>query len=400
MTELTMFLYPWDAQRDGVAETVERVRALGVTRIAVAATYHSAEVVTPRAGGPYMVHVEANRAHVPLAEDAFTGLRLSQSAFSREFPGCFGELAAGAADASVGMTAWVICLHNSSLAQQHPEAALENCAGDRSAHGLCPANPDVARYVRELASAVAGTGVFDRILLESASYLLAGHGHPHELMAIRLDVRTRFLLSLCFCASCVEEAHLRDIDAEALRARCSELLETAWGSPLLARRAPDDGLELAALLATDPEIGAYARMRLAVVSRLVERVVADSHRRGLAVSVATAVWGRPSPLNWVEGIDLGATATTADQLTVTTYQREPEDVARDLDHVLESVAAERVMQLNTLWPEHHDGVEALLAKVRAGLDAGVREFGLYNLAMTPPAMLGWARAVGDLVASA
>ncbi len=395
-----MFLYPWDARRDGVAETVERVHALGATRIAVAAAYHSAEVVTPRARGPYVVHVEANCAHVPLPEDAFSGLRLDQSAFAGEYPNCFDELTASASEAGIGMTAWVVCLHNSSLAQAHPTAALENCVGDKSAHGLCPANPEVARYVRELARAIAATGLFDRILLESASYLLAGHGHPHELRAVRLDVRTRFLLSLCFCASCREEAGRQGIDAEALRARCSDLLETSWRSPLLDRRAPDDGLELAALLVTDPEFAELARMRLAVVSRLVEQVAADTHERSIPLSVTTAVWGRPTPLNWVEGIDLAATATFADQLTVTTYQRQPEDVARDLDHVLESVPPERVMQLNTLWPEHHAGVDALLAKVGAGLDAGVREFGLYNLAMTPPAMLGWARAVGDLVTSA
>lgn len=400
MSELSLFLYPWDAQCDGVPATVERVRELGATRMSVAATYHSAEVITPRASGPLVTHVEANRAHLPLPDDAFSGVRLPQSAFAAEHPDCFPRLAEQAAAAGVGLTAWVIGLHNSSLAQAHPELAIESCAGDRSAHGLCPAAPACATYVRELVAAVAASGLFDRVLLESASYLLAGHGHPHELAAVRLDARSRLLLSLCFCEHCAARAERSGIDVAGLRRRCRERLVASWHSPLLARRAPDEGLELAALLVADAELAAYARMRCEVVSELVEAAARELAARGVELSVASAVWGRPAPANWTEGIDLGRTARAAGQVALTTYAADPASVARELDHALEQVPADRLMQLNTLWPEHHRSADELLAKVRLALDVGVRDIGLYNLAMAPPAVADWTRAVADLVGTA
>ena len=397
MSELSLFLYPWDAQQDGVAATVERVHELGATRIAVAAAYHSAEVVTPRRQGPLVTHVEANRAHLPLPSDAFSGLALPPSALASEHPDCFAELARRSTDAGIGVTAWLVAFHNSSLAQAHPEHALENCAGDRSAHGLCPSAPASGTYLRELVRAVARTGFFDRILLESASYLLAGHGHPHELAAVRQDVRTRLLLSLCFCSHCRDEAAARAIDADALRSRCRERLLRSWTSPLAGRRDPDEGLEVAAMLVNDVELARYVRMRMDLVSGLLELVAADVAELGVALSATTAVWGRPTPLNWTEGIDLARTARAVDQVVVTTYSADPHEVARELDHALEQIPPERVMQLNSLWLEHHPTPDDLLAKVQLGLDSGVRAFGLYNLAMAPPAVAGWTRAVADLI---
>lgn len=397
MAELSIFLYPWDAQRDGAGATVERVAELGATRLAVAVAYHSAEVITPRREGPLVTNVEANRVHLPLPEGTFTGLALPPSAFALAFPGWFVELAEHARGPGLGLTAWVVALHNSALAQSHPDDALQNCAGDRSAHGLCPSAPRSRVYVRELVRAVAATGLFDRVLLESATFLLAGHGHPHELAAVRHDVTTRLLLSLCFCPHCRRDAETRGIDADRLRDRVRGRLIDRWSSPLAGIRDDDEGLELAALLVDDTDLAGYARMRMDVVSTLLEEAAAEAAAHGVALGTTTAVWGRPTPLNWTEGIDLAATGRIVSQVAITTYDPDPRQVARELDHALELIPADRAMQLNTLWLAHHPTLDDLLAKVQLGLDAGVRAFGLYNLAMAPPAVVGWTRAVADLI---
>jgi hypothetical protein len=401
VSELTMFLYPWDAAHDGWAATAQRLAALGVTRVAVAVAYHSAEVLTPRPDGPLVTFVEANRAHLRLPAGAFEdgALALPESAFAREHPGWPEDFASSCAEAGLGLTAWVVAFHNSELAQAHPADALENCAGDRSAHGLCPAAPRSREYLPALVRAVAATGRFDRVLLESASYLLAGHGHPHELAAVRQDVRTRLLLSLCFCPSCTAQGEARGLDVARLRERCRARLLDGWGSPLAGRRDADEGLEVAALLVEDPELAAYARMRVDVVSSLLGEVAAELSAAGIGLVATTAVWGRPAPLNWFEGIDLARTAEVADQLAVTTYARDAGAVARDLDVALREVPSDRVMQVNTLSLEHHATSDELLAKVQLGLDAGVRAFGLYNLAMAPPAVVGWTARVADLIAA-
>lgn len=397
--ELTMFAYPWDLAHDGPETVAADLAARGVTRLAVAVAYHSAEVIAPRRRARVQTSADANRAHLPLPEDAFAGpLALPAGRLASERPGLAGELAAAASAHGLGLTGWVVALHNSDLAARHPDLALESCHGDRSAHGLCPAQPAVRRYVRELAEAVAGVAGVDRLFLESASYLLAGHGHPHELWAVPLDPRTRLLLSLCFCDACRTEAARRDIDGDAVRARCVERLRRRWNSPLMPLRTADEGAELAALLVHDAELAAYVRMRCEVVDEMVAEVAAALARRDVALTVASAVWGRPAPLNWLEGIDLARTAAVADELGLTTYVPDLADVARELDVALEQVDPAQAMVLNTLWPEHSPSADALAAKVALARDAGVRSFGLYNHAMAPAAVLPWIDRVAQELA--
>jgi hypothetical protein len=245
-----MFAYPWDIDLDGPEAVAADLARRGVTRVAVAAAYHSAEVITPRRTRRVVTTPDANTAHMPLAKDAFSGVALSPSRLARERPNLFPTLADAAAGHGLRLTGWVVTLHNSSLAEAHPGLAIESCFGDRSNHGLCPANPVVATYATELVAAVAATGYFDRLFVESATYLLVGHGHPHELWGVRLDARTRLLSSLCFCRYCTRRGTDEGIDVEALRARCAERLHTTWNGPLSPARMPDEGLELAAARST------------------------------------------------------------------------------------------------------------------------------------------------------
>ena len=398
MSELTMFVYPWDVARVGAATLVARLAEMGVTRIAVSASYHSGAILAPAETGSLVFRPDANRAHVRLATSAFTGLRLEDSAFATDAGECFGELAEHAGAAGIGLTAWGVCLHNSELAQRWPALAVRSCANDPSAHGLCPSQPRVRTYVRELVRAVMATGHFDRVLLESASSLLASHGQGEDDAAVPLDVRTTVALSLCFCSVCRDHGTAVGLDVEALRGRCRTLVNRRFASPLIAERAPDEGLELAALLAADAELAAYVRMRRDTVSELLQEIVADVHAEDGGVLACSAVGARPTPLNWAEGIDLARAGATADQLLVLTYGKSVGSVARELDHVLEHVDADRVVQLLPLWVSQHGSRDQLLAKVGVGLDAGVRAFGLYNYAMAPAALAAWTPAVSRAIA--
>src|SRR5690606_2370599 len=102
--------------------------------------------------------------------------------------------------------------------------------GDRFTHGLCPANPRSRDYARELVAGLGSTGLFDRMFVESVSYLLYGHGHPHELWGARLDPTTRYLVSLCFCEHCESAGRDRGVDVPALRARVAAELGRTWNA--------------------------------------------------------------------------------------------------------------------------------------------------------------------------
>ncbi len=395
MPELTVFAYPWDLAGTDADAAMAELTALGVDRLALAVAYHSAETIAPRRAE--RVHTQLTAAaHLPLPDAAFADLHPETSGLAREDPELIPRLAAAASTAGLRLTGWTVTLHNSALAARRPGAALRNCFGDLSAHGLCPSIPAVRRYVRDLCAAIAAYGCFDELMVESVAYLLAGHGHPHELWGVRLDPATRLLLSLCFCPSCLAEGARRGIDGAALRSWCAAELLRTWNGPLGVVRRPDDGAELSGLLLARPDLYAWARMRAELVTSLVAELAADARHTGTAIAAGTAVWARPAAIGWLEGIDLAGLAESCSRITLMSYHPDPADVARDLDHVLALVPAHRIQLLQTLWPRHHVA-SGLLSKVETAVAAGVEQIGLYNLGLAPKPVLGWIRQVADLV---
>jgi hypothetical protein len=397
MPELTMFAYPWDLADADPAETVGELADLGVDRLALAVTYHSGQTIAPRRGTRVHTRIEADVAHLPLPEGAFADLRPATGTLARQDPELVPRLAAAARAAGLKLTAWTVVLHNSDLAATRPDAALSDCFGDRSAHGLCPSNPTVRRYVRDLCAAVAAYRCFDELMVESVAYLLAGHGHPHELWGVRLDPATRLLLSLCFCPSCLAAGGERGVDGSALRAWCAAELRRTWNGPLGPVRRPDDGAELSGLLLARPDLYAWARMRTELATSLVAEIAANAAGTGTAIAAGTAIGARPAPIGWLEGVDLAGLAWACARITLMPYYPDLADVARDLDHALALVPADRIQLLQTLWPRHHNGVAGLLSKVEAAGSVGIDQIGLYNFALAPQPVLRWVRQVADLI---
>ena len=392
--ELAVFAYPWDLS-EGPEQGVEELSQLGVNRIEVATTYHSAETIRPRRKSGVHQVIEPNVAHLPLDSAQFDQLAPRGGGLAREYPDLYPRLAAAAKAKGMGVSGWTIALHQSSMAGERPDLALKNCFGDRSGHGLCPANPAVARYAVDLAGAVSSTGWFDEVMVESLSYSLAAHGHPHELWAVRLDPARRLLLSLCFCEACLAFGRQEGIDVVGLRSWVSERLHDDWNAPLAGVRAADDGSELAAMLVARPDLAAYVRTRCKVVGEVLSGVVERAHLSGVRVVAGSAVWARPLAHNWMEGIDLGAIGAIADGLAIMPYHPEHSEVARDLDIATREVTPARLQMLQTIWASHHSNVEVLWNKIGSGLEVGIQRFALYNLAMAPSATLAWLKTVSE-----
>jgi hypothetical protein len=256
----------------------------------------------------------------------------------------------------------------------------------------------VRTYARDLVSGVASTGFFDRVFVESMSFLLHGHGHPHELSGVRLDPCSRYLLSLCFCSSCVTLGESWNIDVAELRCRVAGELHRTWNRPYPAGRADDDGTELTSLLLMWPDLLAYTQMRLSVVSGLVAELVEAAHKHQTKLDVSAAVWARPAPMNWMEGIDIGHTLTVGDGFGLASYYPEADQVAREIDHVSALGPVERVQVALTLWPAHHGQLDGFLAKVHAVRSAGVPSLALYNYGTATIDSMSWAAAAAQEMA--
>ena len=395
--EVAMLIYPWDIQVDGTAKVLDTVTSLGVDRLQIATVYHSAELISPRRDASVATIAEANTAHLPLADGAFSRLSIPPSSIAQRDPELYPRLSAAAAEQGIALDGWAIALHNSSLAVAHPDAALLNCFGDRFTHALCPANPGVRRYAVELFAAVARTGYFQRILAESVSYLLYSHGHPHELWGARLDVTTRYLLSLCFCPHCTAAGVAGGIDVAALRLKAGRELQRTWNAEFSALRAPDDGIELMSLVVGWPDLAAFTAMRCAQVTSLVTEIRDACSAEGALLDISAAVWARPSASNWMEGVDIGAMRRIADGFVLESYHENVDEVVRDLDHVLalsgptDDAGASLTVAL-TLWEAHHRTADGLVSKARAAREAGASSLALYNYATATKRTLGWMAA--------
>jgi hypothetical protein len=395
--DVAMLIYPWDIQVDGIAQVLDTLAALGVDRLQVATAYHSAEVLSPRRDARVFTVAEANSAHLPLADGAFSRLSVPPSAIALGDPELYPRLRAAAAERGIALDGWAIALHNSSLAAAHPDAALLSCFGDPFTHALCPANPDARRYAVELFTAVARTGHFQRILAESVSYLLYAHGHPHELWGARLDLTTRYLLSLCFCRHCVAAGGARGIDVEGLRLKVGRELRRTWNAEFSAPRQPDDGIELMSLLVSWPDLAAFTAMRCAQVTALVTAIRDACATEGARLDISAAIWARPSASNWMEGVDIAAVRGIADGFVLESYHETVDEVVRDLDHVLALSGPERGTRAPltvalTLWEAHHRTADVLVSKARAAREAGASSLALYNYSTATKRTLGWVAA--------
>ncbi|WP_175985583.1 hypothetical protein [Microbacterium tenebrionis] len=402
MTDLTLLLYPWDVQAAGPERIVADAAALGVTRLQIATAYHSAEIIAPRRRTGVSTVAEANTVHLPLPQGTFGDLAIPASRIATTDPDLYPRLRTSADASGITLDGWTVALHNTSLATARPDAAIENCFGDRFVHGLCPASPAARRYAVELVAGAAGTGLFDRVMVESLSYLLVGHGHPHELWGARLDATTRFLLSLCFCGHCRSAAATADIDADEVRAAVCDLLDRLWNAEHPQGRDPDTGNEITSLLLVWPDLAAYTRMRMDVVTRLVVDVAAAARARGARLDLSAAVWGRPAPTNWTEGVDIAQSLRTADGFVLESYFPTAGEVAAEIDHVdtirrITPGATADLAVAITLWPSLSPTRDSFRAKVDAVRGAGVGTLTLYNYGTAPAPSLDWVRDAAEMM---
>jgi hypothetical protein len=404
MADINLLIYPWDIQHEGIQHVVDTVAALGVTRLVVATAYHSAEVIAPRRTTNVVTVAEANTSHIHLPSNTFSGLSLSHSSIAKEDPDLFYRLKEATSAAGIGLDGWGVAFHNTSLSTSNPEASIMNCFGDRFTHGLCPTNPAARTYAVELFAGIAGTGFFDRVLTESISYLLYSHGHPHELWGARLDVATRYLLSLCFCEYCMLAAASRNIDVASLRSKVAAELIRTWNAPFPAGRDPDDGNELTSLHFAWPELAAYTRMRLDTTTSLIAEITNIVHAKGVVIDVSAAVWGRPSHFNWLEGVDVRGTLEVADGFVLESYHVTVGEVAREIDHTkaiaqLVGANAARISVALPLWQSFHPTLDHFLAKVQTIKEAGVDSIALYNYGTATMNTLAWVEQAAQLMSN-
>ena len=372
------YAYPWnfhDLDRD-----VARVKALGVSEITLAVSYHAGKFIHPGDPAARVYFPEDGTVYFRPRGAYGEGLRPQVSALT----GRRDILAELSARDDIGVNAWVVLNHNTRLGTLRPDLCVQNAFGDRYPYSLCPAQPDVRDYAVHLCADLADNYPVRRLLLETPGYLTYSHGFHHEFAQVPPNPRLEALLGLCFCPACRKGARAVGIDTDGLAKGVVAAIDDD-----MARIG--EGADESGLIALEPELDAFHQWRCQTVTALVAEI-----RRAVWPAVAVKVIAtcqRPHATAYLEGHDLAALDSVSDGLELPLYQPSPERIIAEARTVLAQVPAARTSVV--LRPGYPDMTSADdLGAAMAGLDElGLHDIAFYNLGMLPPVHLDWVRGV-------
>lgn len=210
------FAYTWDLVGDPAGAS--RIASLGVDTVTLQAAYHSVRATTAWHPRHRVVHAEHAAAYFRLRPDRWRGrLRPPAPTWAVEDEDRFGTASAALTAAGLRTEAWMVLTHSSILGRSALDLTVRNAYGERFAHALCPAQPDVREYALTLVREVCEQYDVPALMLEACGWLGFDHLSAHEKTGgADLSPCARDLLSICLCVACAE---VLPVDELAVRIR-------------------------------------------------------------------------------------------------------------------------------------------------------------------------------------
>lgn len=391
------FIFGTDLLDEGHATVLDNLQQRGgLDSVTFSATYHDARDVFPHNPKRHVFRNEGDVTWFPVDPKRYASGLVPRQAVAAEGADVLAGLCERAQARGMGVTAWTIFLHNSTLATAHPDCATRNVYGDPYLTDLCPANPRVRSYSCELAAEVVRRPV-QRLLAESLHYRPLEHGEHHERYLIPLPLEARALMSLCFCSHCRSAATHAGVDVPALEAAMRAALQPVWdgavlpGQVLLADAARDSLRQYVAVRASTVT-SLVAEVRQAIAPSGVPLTFVD--HAGTMAHVMHGVAADDDVLSASRrlGIDPIAIAAVTDEVCVLGYQDTPERLAAVLARYREALGpqARLSVALRPLLPDCQDEAN-LRQKIRQAVQAGADGIEFYHYAMMPLNRLDWIR---------
>jgi hypothetical protein len=387
--QLSMWTYPWDVQDMGL-ETVERdlVERAGLDMISLATSYHAGRFLQPRSPRRKAYFPEDGTIYFKPTAARWADLAIQPKVADviTEGGDVLAELVQRREAGGLRVSCWTVCLHNTRLGMLYPQAVTRNAFGDPNYYNLCPSHPDARAYVRALAADITHTYKPDRIELESPSFMGFAHEYHHEKDGVGLTPEDDFLLSLCFCPSCLARAAHAGVDGEAARKLVAEWIVVTCERAVPAPRFPDFPKGGYDTFRPWPELYDYLLWRFEPVTSLVAelREVADPATSVLIIDLKDG---------WLGGCDLAALGKVCDGAILCAYDMQAGDVADLMATGRAALGAGKFLGAGyrLFYPEMASP-EILAAKVKPALVPDVDGINFYNYGLVPAARLDWVRA--------
>lgn len=378
----SLYAYPWDIAEIDETDFAEFVTGLGLSTVTLAASYHAGKFVRPHGRNRRVFFPEDGRAFFRTRPERYGAIRPLPAKLVAE-DDVLGRLVRRA---DLKVEAWAVLLHNTPLGQQNPDAVVRNAFDDAYWYSLCPASPAAADYAVALCRDIADGYPVSGLVVETPGWMPYRHGYHHEAMFMEPNPGLEAGLALCFCSHCMRGAAAEGIDMPSLRTRVASHVDLLLGARQETPAAVGAGWFLHDM-ATDTDLAALIRWRMATVTRLVERIRA-ALPKGTTLHVIPSVQ-QPIGLCWIEGSDIAVLARVADGIEPCLYGP-PQQAAAELAEIRHRAGASASIRavLRPGFPDHlHEG--SFTSAVHALAQAGLRDFAFYNYGHMRTTNLEW-----------
>jgi hypothetical protein len=391
MTEIGLWVYPWDLLDGGIEPVVARLGDLGINSLSVTTLYHNGRFLLPKRQRSPSYPTAPGVSYAPLRPDLYEAGWMPEPDPAAIDADLFPRIRAAASSRGIQLRAWTIAFHD----QPRPGDHVVDALGDIHPFALCPTSAENRRYLQALVGDLSSRGWYDAIDLESYGYHGYRHGSHHERDGLLLGNLELFLLSLCFCRACTAAAEGRNVDAGSVQASVEGFVRRR-----MQHDGPGEGAsglwQLTSYLVNHPDVYAYLRSALANTARVLSDVRDATAAPRLILGITAATFLQPSAAAWQEGLALTPDLwTLVDRLVLLAYFRDPKDVYDDLWFVLDSTGhhPERVVLGQSLMPAESPDLANVLAKVRLARDLGIDKISLYNYGFLTEERVRWLAAI-------
>lgn len=340
-----LYAHPWDLTELERIGGMQRLVDLGYNELSLAMAYHAGRWLTPWHSSGMVRFLEDGCVHFR-PSDGYRELTAKVSAEVPDEGACPLLRAIQSMPTSISLQAWTVLFHNSRLGRLHPQSCIVNALGDVYGYALCPARPEVRAYGLQILEDLSVREGLDAIEIEAAGFLGHKHGSHHDKSSYGYEPVADFLLSYCFCSSCL-------IGLAAVGANVDELRGLVAAGVVKLRREAD-AMDTGHLGGEDSQ----ARLESLLGESNLQALLA--HRlqvyRGFLAEIRIRTEGdtaihlqlEPSPLfsGSQMGVPIAAVADLVDGIVMTHYGQRPEEIAA----IWQSLPEIEVPMRAAIWP--------------------------------------------------
>jgi hypothetical protein len=377
MTEVGLFIYPWDLADEGIERVFDFAANSGCKTLYMAATYHAGLLLEPHNPRCKVHMLEDGVAYFHPRLDLYGEVRPQRAQVAADTD-WFEAAVERAGDFGLAISAWTVCMHNSRLGEAHPKAVVQDAFGNPHPYALCPSHPAVRHYVRALVEDLSRYRLAG-LLLEAFRYMDVVHGAHHERWSIPLPPLERTLLNLSFTPSDLRAAQQAGVDGDRVHALVREHLEAFF----MDYPAIGPGLSLTQqdFYERYPEAAAYKECLQSIMDGLLDEVL-------------HVLRGRNVKLIGQGQQDFNITCSPMkegfDALLRAVYDQTPERASATVKQAKRSaLPGQHIYAGIKLGFGAMTGAGQLRSTVAAVDDAGVDGVLFYNYAECPQTVLGW-----------